>query len=81
MMFNFPEILFAKSKQGGTVEFRIAAHVVVGMRMKRIAILVLPHLFCLILAFDIHSSRGPVVFLTWYVVAAFQEQDTLAGGS
>ena len=76
-MTYLSEILFAKPEQRGAVEFRVAAHVVIRVRMQLLAIHVAPHLFGVVFGIDVHSLRIPVVFFAGDVVAAFQNQNPL----
>src|SRR5262245_8838665 len=80
-MGNLTEVFFPETEQRRAVEFRIAADVVIGVRMELFAILVVPHLFGLVLSFEVYGAGIPVVFFTRNVSAAFQEQNALAGGS
>src|SRR5713226_9890320 len=48
VMFYFSEVLRAQAEQGGAVELRIAADVVVRVRMQLFAVLVVPHFFRLV---------------------------------
>ena len=80
-MANLTEVFFPETEQRGAVEFCIAADVVVGVRMQLFAVLVVPHLFGLVLSFEVYGAGIPVVFFARNVAAAFQEQDALAGGS
>src|SRR5215510_14530650 len=81
VMANFAEVFFPEAEQRGAVEFRIAADVVIGVRMELSAVFVVPHFFGLVLSFEVYRPRIPVVFLPRNVATAFQEQNALAGGS
>src|SRR5712691_7323094 len=50
-MANLSEIFFAEAEECGTVKFGIAADVVVGVRMERLAVFVAPIFLGLVLAF------------------------------
>src|SRR5207245_7682044 len=60
--------------------FRVAADVVVGMWMKRLAVLVPPDFLRVVLGLHVDRTRAPVVLLSTDVVAALDQQDLLAGG-
>src|SRR5215469_11726909 len=47
--------------------------------MQLVAVAITPFLFGLVLPFEIHCARIPVVLLASYIVAAFQQQDSLSG--
>ena len=80
-MPDFSKILFAKSQQGRAVDLCIAADVVLNARMERDSVLVVPGFLGLILRFEKHCTRIPVVFFSRQVVAAFQKQNAFAGWS
>src|SRR5262249_46032937 len=75
VMANLAEVFFTKAEQRGTVEFRIAADVIVGMGMELFAVLVMPHLLGLVFPFEVYRAWIPVVFLSWYVAAAFKKKN------
>ena len=72
-MSNLCKVLFAKTKERRTVEFSIAAYVIVGVGVKRLAVFITPDLLGLVLAIDIDSTRVPVVFLPGDIIAAFKK--------
>ena len=76
---NLAEVLLAQPEQRGAVELGVAADVVVGVRMERLAVLVLPHFLGVVLRLDVDRPRAPVVLLAADVVAALEQQDPLAG--
>src|SRR5713101_2326999 len=80
-MLDLAEILSAQPKQRGAVEFRVAADVVVRVRVQLFAVFVLPLFFRLILAFDVDRAAVPVVLLAVHVVAAFEQKNAFAGRS
>src|ERR1043166_3150291 len=77
MMANLAEVLVAQAEQCGSVEFRIAADVVVRMRMQRLALAIAPHFLRVIPRLDVDRARTPVVLLAAHVVAALEQQDAL----
>src|SRR5438445_6735457 len=72
------KVLLAQPEQRGAVEFRVAADVVLRVRMERAAILVLPHVLRVILRLHVDRARTPVVLLAGHVIPALDEQDLLA---
>src|SRR4030095_233175 len=53
VMFDLAEIFLSQTKQRGAEEFRIAADVIVGMRVQLLAVFVVPLLFGLVFSFEI----------------------------
>src|SRR5689334_3373261 len=80
-MNDLAEILLAKPEQRCSVEFRIAADVVIRVRAQRFAVRVLPRFLRVVLGFQHDGLRAPVVFLTRKIVAALDNEDLLAGRS
>src|ERR1051325_6994426 len=80
-MLQLAEVFFAQAEQRRAIELRVAAYVVVGVRMKRRTILVVPSFLGVVLGFQVDGARAPVVLFARHVVAALQEQDAKAGGS
>src|ERR687888_1629451 len=78
MVPQLAEILLTQTEQRSAIEFGISTDVVVRVRMKRPAVLVLPGLLRVVLRLDVDGPRAPVVLLTWHVVAALEQQDPLA---
>src|SRR5262249_46011324 len=73
VMLNLTEVFFAQTEQGSAVKFRIATDVVIRMRMELFAVLVVPHLFRLVLSFEVHGAGIPVIFFARNIAAAFKE--------
>src|SRR4030095_2568994 len=78
-MANLGEVALTQPEQGGAVEFRVAADIVVDMWMERLAVFVLPQFLRVIACFDIHRTRTPIILFTRHVVAAFEDEDALPG--
>ena len=74
------EVLRAQPEQRRAVELGVAADVVVDLRRELVAVAVEPELRRPVLALDEHGGGVPVVALARQVVAAFEQQDPLAGG-
>jgi hypothetical protein len=74
------EILLAEPEQSRAVEFRVAADVVVRVRVQGLACAVVPGLFGVVLALDVDGARLPVVALARDVPPALQQQNPLARG-
>src|SRR5919109_3347533 len=47
--------------------------------MQRLAVLVAPDLFGVVLGVDVDGARAPIVFLAWHIVAPFEQQNAFAG--
>src|ERR1043166_5511930 len=62
VMFYLAKIFFAESEKRRAIEFSIAAHVVIGVRMKLATIGVPPKLFGIVAAPRIHFQGVPVFF-------------------
>jgi hypothetical protein len=77
-MAHFSEIVLPQAEKRRSIEFRVPAHVVVRVGMKRLSIGVAPDLFRLVLPLDVHRPGIPVVLLPRHVIAALQEEDFLA---
>ena len=56
VMANLAEVTFAQPEQRRSIKFRVAAHVVVRVRMQRLAVLVVPHLFGVVLRLDVDGA-------------------------
>src|SRR4051812_44000687 len=80
-MVHHAEILSAQTEQRRAVEFRIAAHIIVGVRMQLFAIGIKPMLFGLVLAFYVHQLCVPIRLFARNKVAALKYQDLLSGRS
>lgn len=78
VMFQFAEIFFSHAEKRGSVEFCVSANVVISMRVKRFAVLVVPHFFRVVFALDIHEARIPVGRLALHKIAAFENKYVLA---
>src|SRR5262245_13851556 len=80
MMFDLAEILLAQAKQRRAEKFRVAADIVIGVRMEFVAVLVAPLLFSRLFPFESDGARIPVGFFSRHVAAAFENQNLLARG-
>src|ERR1044072_7854758 len=78
VMANLPEILLAKSKERRAIELRVAADIVICVRVKLMAAAVTPGLFRVVPGIYIHRAGIPVLLLALDVIAALQEQDALS---
>src|SRR5947209_9464168 len=79
-MLDGAEVFRAEAEQGGAVELRVAADVVVLLGGELVAAGVLPSLVGHVLGVDEHGVGVPVVALAGEVVAALEQQDALARG-
>src|SRR5262249_52978504 len=57
----------------------VAAHVVVGVRMERLAVLILPDLLSVVARIEDDGLRAPVFFFAADEIASLDHQDALAG--
>src|SRR5215467_948994 len=78
-MPDFPKVFPAQAEEGRAVELRVSPDVIIRVRMERLPVLIAPFFLGLILALDVDRSRIPVGLFATYVIAALQDQDTLAG--
>src|SRR6266576_4480827 len=78
-MPDLAEVFFAQTKQRGAEKFRVAADVVIGMRVQLVAVFVAPFFFGLILPFEVDRARIPVVFFPRHVTAAFEDDNPFSG--
>ena len=79
MVAQFAEILFAQTEQSSAVKLRVAAHVIVGVRVEILAVLVKPGLLGVVVAVHVDDLGVPVCLLARNVVAALENQDPLSG--
>src|SRR5579884_1062886 len=78
-MADFAEVFLAQAEEGRAVEFGVSPDVVIGVRMKRFAILVTPGFLGLIPGFDVDGSGIPVFLFAAHIIAALEDQDLFAG--
>src|SRR5215467_6576552 len=79
-MADLAEVFLAQAKKRSSVKLRVAANIIVGVRMKAFAGLVSPLFLGLIFSFDVYRPRFPIGFLAAYIVAALDHEDVLAAG-
>src|SRR5262245_60960440 len=75
VMLDGAKVFAPQPKKRGAVEFRVAANTVIGMRMEFLPLPVVPDLFGLILAFNVHSPSAPVVLFARHVVTALEQKN------
>src|SRR4029453_2162525 len=78
-VLQLAKVLSPQPEQRRAIEFRVAADVVVGVRMQGMSIGGTPHLLRVVLRLDVDGARTPVVLLARHVAAALEDQDALAG--
>src|SRR4029450_5700016 len=76
---DLAEVLRAEPEQGGAVELRVPADVVVLLGGELVALAVAPLLVGRVLALEKDRGRVPVVALAGEVSAPFEQQDALTG--
>ena len=79
VVVNLAEVFLPQTKQRRAEEFRVAADVVIGVRVELIAVFIVPLFFSLVFPFEVHRARVPVVFFPRHVATAFNEQNFLPG--
>src|SRR5262245_36803397 len=79
VMTKLAEVLFAQTKQRRAIKLGIAADVIVRMWMQLLTVRIAPSLFGVVLAFEVDGARAPIVLLAGHVIAAFEQQNLLAG--
>src|SRR5438552_14638414 len=77
-MPNLAKILLPKAEKSSSVEFCVAAHIVVSVRMQVTALNVAPDFLCVVSGVDIDGLRIPIVFLASDIIAAFENQNPLS---
>src|SRR6266480_5422706 len=56
-MFNLAKIFFPQTEERGSIEFRVTANVIIGVRMQFCAVCVTPKLLRVVAAMRIHLQR------------------------
>src|SRR5215469_7833038 len=69
------EIFPPQTKQRSSEELRVAAYVIMRVRMQLGAMPIAPDFLGLILGVEIHRGRVPVILFAWNVIPAFEHQD------
>src|SRR6185503_21102596 len=80
MMTNLAEVFFAQTKERRAVELCITADEIIRVRVQCLPVAIAPRLFGVVFTFEIDGASAPVILLARYVIAAFEEEDLLAGG-
>ena len=70
VVFDFAKISFAQAEKGCAIEFRVAANVVIRVRMQFSPVGVPPKLLRVVFPLGIYCTRIPIVFLPPHVRAA-----------
>src|SRR5437764_15084883 len=63
-MFNLAKIFFPQTEERGSIEFRVTANVIIGVRMQFCAVCVTPKLYRVVSSVRIHLHRAPIFVLT-----------------
>src|SRR5947207_15191574 len=77
-MFELAKILLAQAKERGAVELGIAADVIVGVRVERLAVLVEPALLSVVARLHVDGERAPILRLAADVITALDQENSLA---
>src|SRR5665213_2820487 len=78
-MADFAEIALAQPQQHGAIDLAIAADEIMQARVKAASLAAVPPLFRLVMALDENLARVPIRALARKIVAAFKQEDSLAG--
>ena len=79
-MLQLAKVLFSQTKQRRAVEFRVAADVIVGMRVQFFAGGIQPGFFGLVFAIEVDCFGIPVIFFPRNPSAPFQNQNPFSAG-
>src|SRR3989454_7254737 len=78
VMLDLPEVLAPQPEERGAVELRVAADIVVRVRVELPTVPVAPYFLGGVLALEVHGPRIPVVLLAGHVITALEDEDLLA---
>src|SRR5438477_4121641 len=81
VVFDFAKISFAQAEKSCAIEFRVAANVVIRVRMELCSVFVPPKLLRIVFALGIYCARIAMVFLAPHIRAALNQQNFLDTGS
>src|ERR1041384_8475454 len=76
-MTNLAKVFLAQAKQGCAVEFGVATHKIVRVRVQFFAVNIAPRLFGVVLGFEVDGARAPGVLLARHVISSLEEQNLL----
>src|SRR6266516_3655647 len=77
-MLDLAKILLAQAEKSCAIKFRVAAYIVIRVRMQDAAIRAAPLFLCVISSFHVYRSGIPVLFLARHIRPALDQEDTLA---
>jgi hypothetical protein len=80
VVLDLAEVLTPQPEERGAEELGVAAHVVVRVRMKRLAVAIAPHLRRCVTAVQIDRLGVPVLLLPWDEATPLEDKDALARG-
>src|SRR6185369_9688959 len=72
VMANLAKVFFTKTKERRTVEFSVATHEVICVRMESATTGIEPRFFCVVTSVEINGLRAPVILFSGYVVSALK---------
>ncbi len=78
VMLDLAEVLTPQPEERGAEELGVAAHVVVRVRMKGLAVAIAPHLRRCVTALQIDRLGVPVLLLPRHEATPLEDEDTLA---
>src|SRR6266496_2800248 len=76
-MLDFTKIFFAQAEKSCAIKFRVAAYIVIRVRMQDAAIRAAPLFLCVISSFHVYRSGIPVLFLARHIRPALDQEDAL----
>src|SRR5215831_14858647 len=76
-MANLSKVLLPETEESRAVEFRVAADVVVRVRVELFPVFVAPDFLRLILAVHVNGPGAPVLLLARHEVPTLEDQDPL----
>src|SRR6185369_6914571 len=72
VMANLAKVLFAKTKERRTVEFCVATHEVICVRMESATTGIEPRFLCVVTSVQINGLRTPVILFSGHIVSALK---------
>src|SRR5260370_8381774 len=79
-MADLLEVALAQPEERGAVELGVAGDVIIRGRMERLALAVAPLFMSVVACLFDYGQTAPVVLLPGDIIAAFDQEDSLAGG-
>src|ERR1700757_4123911 len=80
-MFDLAKILFAQAEKCSAIKFRVAAHIIICVRVQLAAVGITPKLFCIVASTSIHFQRVPILFFAWNEWTPLDQENLLTARS